>query len=281
MNIDRKYKIRAVNPCSRNTHSEYDSILFLAKDKAVPAMLRAYLKESEKLGANPAHLESIGLLIGRVEQYQREVEAKTPDTDLPCEIRRCVDGEGVSDNKQDFASGAQPAPSFADAYQGAMEEVAIWKKRALEAEDLNRKFVAEVNGPTYMGEPAQPAPIAQDESVRKAWVRFSNAMVSGDDAPYPGMSEAFEQHFSQSFTDRDWRVESGTWAAAWKAAKRHEAQAQPAPSVPDERAAFAEFFCSAMRLPLDADLTQYDEAWLPWKAWKARAALAAAPEAKS
>lgn len=52
----------------------------------------------------------------------------------------------------------------------------------------------------------------------------------------------------------------------------------PAPSVPDERAAFAEFFCSAMRLPLDADLTQYDEAWLPWKAWKARAALAAAPK---
>ena len=54
---------------------------------------------------------------------------------------------------------AQPAPSFADAYQGAMEDVAIWKKRALEAEDLNRKFVAEINGPAYMGEPAQPAPI--------------------------------------------------------------------------------------------------------------------------
>lgn len=54
---------------------------------------------------------------------------------------------------------AQPAPSFADAYQGAMEEVAIWKRRALEAEDLNRKFVAEINGPAYMGEPAQPAPI--------------------------------------------------------------------------------------------------------------------------
>ena len=111
MSIDRKYKIHAVNPCSRNTHDEHDSILFLAKDKAVPAMLRAYLKESEKLGANPAHLESIGLLIGRVEQYQREVEAKIPDTDLPCEIRRCVDGEGVSDNKQDLAPGAQPAPS--------------------------------------------------------------------------------------------------------------------------------------------------------------------------
>ena len=53
------------------------------------------------------------------------------------------------------------------------------------------------------------------------------------DAPYPGMSEAFEQHFSQSFTDREWRAESATWAAAWKAAKRHEAQAQPAPSAPE------------------------------------------------
>lgn len=53
---------------------------------------------------------------------------------------------------------AQPAPSFADAYQGAMEEVAIWKKRALEAEDLNRRFVAEINGHTHMGEPVQPAP---------------------------------------------------------------------------------------------------------------------------
>ena len=59
-------------------------------------------------------------------------------------------------------AGAQPAPSFADAYQGAMEEVAIWKKRALEAEDLNRKFIAEINGPTYMGEPAQPAPSVPD-----------------------------------------------------------------------------------------------------------------------
>lgn len=67
-------------------------------------------------------------------------------------------------------TGAQQVPSFADAYQGAMEEVAIWKKRALEAEDLNRKFVAEINGPTYMGEPAQPAPSVPEliESLRCA-----------------------------------------------------------------------------------------------------------------
>ena len=79
---------------------------------------------------------------------------------------------------------------------------------------------------------AQPAPFEQDESVRKAWARFSHELNHSPDAPYPGMSEAFEQHFSQSFTDREWRAESATWAAAWKAAKRHEAQqAQPVPSM--------------------------------------------------
>ena len=70
----------------------------------------------------------------------------------------------------------------------------------------------------------------QFESVRKAWARFKNELHRSPDAPYPGMSEAFEQHFSQSFADREWRAESATWAAAWKAAKRHEAQEQPAPS---------------------------------------------------
>lgn len=43
-----------------------------------------------------------------------------------------------------------------DAYDGAREDLAIWKKRALEAEELNRKFIAEINGPTHMGEPVRP-----------------------------------------------------------------------------------------------------------------------------
>ena len=77
----------------------------------------------------------------------------------------------------------------------------------------------------------QSAHSAPDESVRKAWARFSNELHRSPDAPYPEMSEAFERHFSQSFTDREWRVESGIWAAAWKAAKNHGAQ--PAPSFAD------------------------------------------------
>ena len=70
-----------------------------------------------------------------------------------------------------------------------------------------------------------------DSSFRKAWARFSNELHRSPDAPSPGMSETFEQHFSQSWTDKDWRNETRTWAAAWKAAKNHSAQ--PAPSVPE------------------------------------------------
>ena len=55
------------------------------------------------------------------------------------------------------ALAQQEQPASVDAYVGAREDAAIWKKRALEAEELNRKFIAELNGPTYLGEPAQQA----------------------------------------------------------------------------------------------------------------------------
>ena len=135
------------------------------------------------------------------------------------------------------------------------------------------RYRSEVDADTLMdlGD-AHPTQIAQDESVRKAWVRFSNAIVSGDDAPYPGMSEAFEQHFSQSFTDREWRAESATWAAAWKAAKRHGAQ--PAPSAPEVTDAMAiAFHCALTDVSIGEHAVEEIKKGL-------RAALAAAPEAK-
>jgi hypothetical protein len=64
----------------------------------------------------------------------------------------------------------QPAQQqdFSDAYQGAREDLAIWKKRALAAEDLNRKFIADINGQTFMGEPAQRKPLTTQE-IREWW----------------------------------------------------------------------------------------------------------------
>lgn len=54
----------------------------------------------------------------------------------------------------------------------------------------------------------------------KAWSQFCGDIGRGPDAPCPGMIEAFEDHYGQSFTDKDWRNEAGTWAAAWGYATR-------------------------------------------------------------
>jgi len=93
--IDRKFRILAVNPCNGHIYTEKDAILLCAKDKAVPAALAAYHSECEKLGANKEHLDSIILLIGRVNKFQVEVESRIPDTIGACEIARCIEGEGV------------------------------------------------------------------------------------------------------------------------------------------------------------------------------------------
>ena len=53
-----------------------------------------------------------------------------------------------------LAAVAKPAaPDITDAYAGAQEGIAIWKKRALEAEALNHRFITDINGPTFVGEP--------------------------------------------------------------------------------------------------------------------------------
>ena len=67
---------------------------------------------------------------------------------------------------------APPAPvvsgEYGDAYQGAREDLAIWKRRALEAEkevqrlsDINDYLVKEAQGEARMGEPVihEPAPV--------------------------------------------------------------------------------------------------------------------------
>ena len=70
-------------------------------------------------------------------------------------------------------------------------------------------------------------------TIDKAWAQFCGGIGRGPDAPYPGMIEAFEAHYGQTFTDKDWREETGVWAAAWKAAKAHgEAAPQQAEAVP-------------------------------------------------
>ncbi len=91
--IDRKYKILAINPCTKNIHTEEDSILFNAKDMCVPQMLRYYHDQCKMAGCDNTHLESIKLLLLRVVEFQKEEGSKLPDTNTPCEIDRCIKGE--------------------------------------------------------------------------------------------------------------------------------------------------------------------------------------------
>ena len=81
---------------------------------------------------------------------------------------------------------------FGDAYQGAREDLAIWKRRALEAEakvrhqdqiiDQMGEDLNAINGPTFMGEPVLPA--AQDQGevqrLRKALSEARELIEHGD-----------------------------------------------------------------------------------------------------
>ena len=70
MEIDRKFQISAIHSTKGTYHSERSSVLFLAKDKALPATLRFYRDECARLGSDERQLKGIGLLIERVENFQ-------------------------------------------------------------------------------------------------------------------------------------------------------------------------------------------------------------------
>lgn len=94
MTIDRKFIIAAQNPINGKKYSHEDALLLCAKDKAVPAALKAYKAECELLGANIEHIVSISLLIERVEKYQRDIKSRIPDT-VGDELKRCIDGKDL------------------------------------------------------------------------------------------------------------------------------------------------------------------------------------------
>lgn len=81
--IDRKFRIVAW--CIEHDHIYDDGhgVFFCAKDKAFPVALRAYRVECERIGAAPAQLRGIDLLIERVDRYQAANPGilKVPDVD--------------------------------------------------------------------------------------------------------------------------------------------------------------------------------------------------------
>lgn len=82
---------------------------------------------------------------------------------------------------QACAALAQPSPAgeYGDAYQGAREDIAIWKRRALEAEQALRQAH---NGQTFMGEPLVQPYEAPREKVNALFkvLGFSGTASVGD-----------------------------------------------------------------------------------------------------
>lgn len=72
-------------------------------------------------------------------------------------------------------------PNMVDAYVGARDDLAIWKKRALEAEESCRRLTAELNeenGPTHMGEPVLSQITQIDiELMRQALHALDNSSI--------------------------------------------------------------------------------------------------------
>jgi len=62
-NVERKFQLLAVCREHGHTYTEIDSILFLAKDKALPATLRFYRDECVKLEADANQVIGVDLLI--------------------------------------------------------------------------------------------------------------------------------------------------------------------------------------------------------------------------
>lgn len=81
---------------------------------------------------------------------------------------------------------SQPAPvvngEYGDAYQGAREDLAIWKRRALEAEEsvrrleqINDHLVKEAQGESRMGEPVIAQPVADSEPDRNPVLAYADS----------------------------------------------------------------------------------------------------------
>ncbi|SUI52046.1 hypothetical protein [Serratia marcescens] len=178
---------------------------------------------------------------------------------------------------------AQPV-EYGDAYQGAREDLSIWKRRALEAEDkmrhlekINDHLVKEAQGEHRMGEPILTAPPAPANAQQVAWeMRYWN---SGHNMWHDWERITAEQHAEMSAehaTSNDYEF-------------RVLYDAPPAPAVTDEsdpRDAFESVFPMpkyVVRCGTGYAVTAYS-AWGAhdfkerWEGWNAcRAAMLAQP----
>ena len=116
-------------------------------------------------------------------------------------------------------------------------------------------------------EPA-PQPAQGDRVADKAWAQFCGLI--GEKSPYPGMIDAFERHYAQSFKDKDWRNEASVWAAAWKAAWKAALQSTQPVAQPLTVDDFEEWHKANFTQSLDRRGYTYTDAsvrnrWIGWQ----------------
>lgn len=110
-----------------------------------------------------------------------------------------------------------------------VEALLYWRDECSGAEPSLSVFARMADEALAAAEAQQAEPV-NERVIDRTWARFCGAFGDGPDAPYPGMIEAFETHYGQSFRDKDWRTEAACWAAAWrKAVLVANPQAEPVP----------------------------------------------------
>lgn len=88
--IDRKYRLLAINPQSREFYDENNSFILLATDQAVPAALKTYLGELEKINADEEYILMAKRLLAQVMEFQVAFGCSLPVT-AGGEATRCME----------------------------------------------------------------------------------------------------------------------------------------------------------------------------------------------
>lgn len=90
--IDRKYRFKAVSVASGRQHSQADGVLFLAKDKLLPALLDSYIRLCVESGVDDKQTQGVVLLRERVMTYQRRNinKVRLPDVGDGKEAKRVL-----------------------------------------------------------------------------------------------------------------------------------------------------------------------------------------------
>lgn len=93
MNIDGKYTFLAVNKCTGNSFDQTEGVCFRVHDAALPSVLRAYIAECLRLGADEGQILGCRKLLERVIAWQNKNPVKVPDVSNDCELEHVVNPE--------------------------------------------------------------------------------------------------------------------------------------------------------------------------------------------